>query len=97
MDIKETLGYILALSKEMLSLAEKGDWEALARVTQERTQRMHALENVEFTKQDAYDLLNQIKNVNDQIIVYGTQAREQTVSQLRTLQVGKKANHAYKG
>lgn len=81
----------------MLALSERGEWESVAEKTKQREQLFNTFEELDFSNVQAFEILSQIKLVNDQIVELGARAREHTIGQMRSLRTGKKASDAYKG
>lgn len=92
------LSQLVHLSREMLTLAEQGEWERLTAAQTERRQLMDAVFPLDSRLQDAEDAVAQIQLIQelDQQITRLVRAQQQQIGQeLGKLNQGRAATRAY--
>jgi hypothetical protein len=93
---RDDLARALALSHELLAVAERGDVTALANLDAERLRLLHSM-RVKFTNMDAGErlMLRKINELNDEAIGLLEHRRRRTEREMDMASAGRRAVAAY--
>ncbi len=97
---KQQLGKIIALSQDMLELARDNAWERVAELEEARRMLVMQSFHTPTSKQDSATVaavIREILSLNQQLTDLGKAHRQHLGNELRTNQVGRTAQQAYRG
>lgn len=97
---KQQLGEIIALSQDMLELARDNAWERVAELEAQRRTLVMQCFHAPTEKQDSdivAAVIREILSINQQLTDTGKAHQQYLGNQLRTNQVGRTAQQAYRG
>ncbi len=95
---QEQLENAIALSRNMLETAERGDWESIIQLEKQRRDGMMAGLKEPVTAEEAdgiNDSLQTLMRLNDQLTGLVQQARSDSAQQFASLQNGRSAANVY--
>ncbi len=97
MAIAQLLGEALALSHEMLTLSEQGDWVGVIELEPKRREKLNqALSRKAALNESDAGHIRDILALDKTLIQRGIEARAAVAAELGQMQLGKKVSQAYR-